>query len=195
MSVSLSWELFPTTSMSWLKTTLSSQMVEILNDCRSSIGPLNTKAGFSGVEWASMSSWFGKLVTVRVLQRFASFAASSRPANLLNSFGSTILNMSIHSVDLDIQRTDACLFQNEVYHIGLGPRAEANVRPNAGHRDHGAPGTAHPHQFQSRTSMARNGEDEDLCEQFHREASDRGEEAGGFGIFLVQDMDLHFDDR
>ena len=41
--------------------------------------------------------------------------------------------------------------------------------------------------------MASNGDDEDLCEHFHGEAPDRGEEAGGFGVLLIQDMDLHFD--
>jgi len=39
--------------------------------------------------------------------------------------------------------------------------------------------------------MERNGNDEDLREQFNREAADRREEAGGFGILLFEHMDLH----
>ena len=42
----------PTTSRSWLKTGLSSQVGLILNECSACIGPLNINGGFCGVEFA-----------------------------------------------------------------------------------------------------------------------------------------------
>jgi len=66
----------------------------------------------------------------------------------------------IHTrVDLDTQWAHTCPLQIELYFVGLGPRAEASVRPDAGHREHhDTPRPTYAHQFQSRVGMAGNGD-------------------------------------